>query len=87
MGQVCAQRPWRAERRAKGEQHEQVRGGRLVHQEVEKLQGGGVQPVQVFDDQQDPLSLHFTQQPHQQGFQGLLFLPFWRQGERGIGVG
>src|SRR5215471_366866 len=61
--------------------------GTLVNEQAQQLQGGGIEPVQVFHNEEDRLPLRFRVQPGQNGLQRFLALSLWRQGERGIGGG
>src|SRR5206468_12665796 len=57
------------------------------NEQTQQLQGRGIDPVQVFHNEQDRLLLRFRIQPGQEGLQRFLALPLRRQGERWIGVG
>src|SRR5262247_537272 len=74
LGQVRAARPWRDEVRTKGEERQDAGGRALIDQEAEQLQGGRIDPVQVFHDKQQGLLRCPAQQGRQNGLQGFLLL-------------
>ena len=55
LGEVRTPRPGRAEVGPTGEQRQDAGGGALIDQEGEQLQCGGVDPVQVFHDEEHRL--------------------------------
>jgi hypothetical protein len=61
--------------------------GTLLNEQAQQLHGGGIDPVQVFHDEQDRLLLRFRIQPGQEGLQRFLTLPLRRQGKGWIGDG
>jgi hypothetical protein len=78
--------PWRAEVWAKGQHDEDAGLGHLFDQRTEKLQRGGIDPMQVFHHKEDGLLFCFLPQPGQQGFKSFLLLPLGSEGERGVMV-
>src|SRR5262245_34092182 len=56
----------------------------LLDQQTETLQGGGVRPMQVFDDQEDRVSFGQFEEHGDESFQRLLALPLGRDVERRV---
>jgi hypothetical protein len=56
----------------------------LVDEEVEQLERGWIDPVQVFHDKKHRLLGSDTEQDRQEGVQGLLLLLFRRHRQGGI---
>ena len=81
LGEVRAPRPGRAEVGPKGPQRQDAGGGALIDQEGEQLQGGRIDPVQVFHHKEHRLLGGNAQQDRQQGVQGLLLLLLGRHGQ------
>ena len=61
LGQVRASGPGRTKIRAKIQQNENAGRGCLVDQEVEKLQRGGISPLQILPHRERRLPLRFLQ--------------------------
>ena len=59
--------------------------GTLLYEQAQQLQGGGINPVQVFHNEQDRLPLRFPMQPGHERLQRLLALPLRRQSDGCIG--
>jgi hypothetical protein len=59
----------------------------LIDQEAKQLQGGRIDPVQVFHDKQHRLLGGDAQQNRQEGVQGLLLLLSGRSGQGSIALG
>ena len=73
-GEVGAGRPGRAKRGARRQDMQHRHRGRLLDDEPEQLQRGGVGPVQVFPHRQHGLTFGLCCQPCDQHVQRLLFL-------------
>src|SRR5262249_31430858 len=84
LGEVRASCPRRTKVGPKGPQRQDVRGGTLINQQVEELQGGRIDPVQVFHDKEHRLLGGDAQEDRQEGLQRLLLLLLRRFGQRGI---
>jgi hypothetical protein len=86
-GEVRHHRPLGVKLGTRRQDETEAHRGALVNEQTQQLQGRGIDPVQVFHDEQDRLPLRFRVQPGEEGLQRLLALPLWRQGEGWIGVG
>ena len=72
---VGAEAPGRAKLRTIGEQDEDARRRDVVDEQGEELQRGGIDPVQVFDDEQHRLIRGVRQDDRAKSLEGLLALP------------
>ena len=84
LDQVRATDPGRAEVGAKGEQRQDQGGGTLVDHEAEALQRRGIDPMEVFHDEEHRLLGGDAQQDRQEGLQGLLLLLLGREGQGSV---
>jgi hypothetical protein len=84
VGTVGVYHPGWPELRTTEEEQEHTGRRNLVDEQAEPLQGRGIPPVEVVHDHAHGLPPRLVQQPGQQEFQGLLFLPLGCVGERGI---
>ena len=66
--------PGRLKRRTTREQHQEGSGRSLVEHQVQQLKGGGVRPVQVFQDKEDRLLFSQFQEDGNDRFESLLAL-------------
>ena len=85
-GEMGAWRPGRAELRAIRQHVQHGHRGRLLDDQPEDLQRGGVRPVQVFPCHQHRLPLGLRRQPGDERVQRLLFLLLRRHRQRGIAL-
>ena len=85
-GDVGTLRPGRAELWAVGQHVQHRHRGRLLDDQPEGLQRGGIGPVQVFPHHQHRLPLGLRHQPRHQRIQHLLFLVLRRQRQRRIAL-
>ena len=69
--------PGRLKRRTTGQYRQD--GGRwyLLNHQVQQFEGRRIGPVQIFQDEQERLSLSSLQEDCDNGFQGLLPLTLW----------
>jgi hypothetical protein len=72
---------------AAGQQGEQTGRWPLVDEEGKELQGRGIDPVHILDNEQHRLRCRQRQQQRHDGVEGLLFLPLRGQGQGRIGIG
>ena len=84
---MSAEAPGSLKLRTAGQQGKQTGRGSIVDEQGEELQCRGIDPVQIFDYKQHRLPRCLSQEPGQQGVQGLLPLPLGCQGERGVAFG
>jgi hypothetical protein len=85
-GQMGARGPGRLERGSRREHGEQGRRRRLLDQEAQELQRRGIDPVQVFDDEQRGLVAGPREHHRQQGLERPLPLALGAHRERRIPV-
>ncbi len=75
LSHVRARSPGWTKLRPPGEEHQDRRSGDLIDDETEQLERRGIDPVQVFDDEEQWFAGRHGQQELQDRFQRLLLLP------------
>jgi hypothetical protein len=83
-GEMRHHRPGRAKLWARGQHHTEPCTRPLLDEQTQQLQGGRINPMQVFHDHQHRLPPRLRSKPGQQGLQSLLALSLGRQGQGGI---